>query len=139
MYVPESFNESRPEVLHELIMQHPLGVLVSHGEGGLDANHLPYHLKPDEGAHGVLHAHVSRANPLWRELSDGDEVLVVGHSSGAILGVSILADLIRAGVPARGPVLSFLTLGQVVPMVSFLPEARRLLACFDHPSLATAH
>ena len=55
-----------------------------------------------------------------------DEVLVVGHSSGAILGVSILADLIRAGVPARGPVLSFLTLGQVVPMVSFLPEARRL-------------
>lgn len=59
---------------------------------------------------------------------EGDEVLVVGHSSGAILGVSILADLIRAGVPARGPVLSLLTLGQVVPMVSFLPEAKRLRA-----------
>ncbi|NBE06096.1 hypothetical protein [Paragemmobacter ruber] len=58
--------------------------------------------------------------------SGADEVLVVGHSSGAILGVSILSDLIRAGVPAQGPVLSFLTLGQVVPMVSFLPEARRL-------------
>ncbi len=57
---------------------------------------------------------------------DADEVLVVGHSSGAILGVSILADLIRAGLPARGPVLGFLTLGQVVPMVSFLPEAKRL-------------
>ncbi len=59
---------------------------------------------------------------------EGDEVLVVGHSSGAILGVSILADLIRAGLPARGPVLSLLTLGQVVPMVSFLPEAKRLRA-----------
>lgn len=59
--------------------------------------------------------------------SDVDEVLVVGHSSGAHLGVSILADLIRAGrVPAEGPVLSFLTLGQVVPMVSFLPDAGRL-------------
>lgn len=55
-----------------------------------------------------------------------DEVLVVGHSSGAILGVTILADLIRAGLPERGPALSFLTLGQVVPMMSFLPEARRL-------------
>ena len=56
-----------------------------------------------------------------------DEVLVVGHSSGAHLGVSILADLIRQGrVPANGPALSFLTLGQVVPMVSFLPEAHRL-------------
>ncbi|MCB5198021.1 hypothetical protein LGQ03_02090 [Loktanella sp. TSTF-M6] len=60
---------------------------------------------------------------------DVDEVLVVGHSSGAHLGVSILADLIRdARVPARGPVLSFLTLGQVVPMVSFLPDAHRLRA-----------
>jgi len=64
---------------------------------------------------------------------DCDEVLVVGHSSGAHLGVTVLADLIRAGrVPPDGPALSFLSLGQVVPMVSFLPGAWRLradLAC----------
>lgn len=54
-----------------------------------------------------------------------DEVLVVGHSSGVHLGVSLLADLIRAGVP-RGSVLGFLSLGQAVPMVSFLPGAARL-------------
>ncbi len=60
---------------------------------------------------------------------DVDEVLVVGHSSGAHLAVSILADLIRAGrVPAIGPKLGFLSLGQVVPMVSFLREAHRLRA-----------
>lgn len=56
-----------------------------------------------------------------------DEVLVVGHSSGAHLAVSVLADLIRAGqVPQGRPALAFLSLGQVVPMMSFLPEARRL-------------
>ncbi len=61
--------------------------------------------------------------------SDVDEVLVVGHSSGAHLSVSILADLIRAGeVPDDGPALAFLSLGQVVPMVSFLPKADRLRA-----------
>jgi len=60
---------------------------------------------------------------------DVDEVLVVGHSSGAHLAVSILADLIRSGrVPANGPALGFLSLGQVVPMVSFLPKANRLRA-----------
>ncbi|WP_377505015.1 hypothetical protein [Octadecabacter sp. R77987] len=59
--------------------------------------------------------------------TDADEVLVVGHSSGAHLAVSILADLIRAGrVRADGPKLAFLSLGQVVPMVSFLREAHRL-------------
>lgn len=59
--------------------------------------------------------------------SEMDEVLVVGHSSGAHLGVSILADLIRDGsVLKDGPALGFLSLGQVVPMVSFLPKADRL-------------
>jgi hypothetical protein len=58
-----------------------------------------------------------------------DEVLVVGHSSGAHLAVSVLADLLRAGrVPADGPALGLLTLGQVVPMMSFLPGAARLRA-----------
>ena len=60
---------------------------------------------------------------------DVDEVLVVGHSSGAHLAVSILADLIRGGrVPANRPKLAFLSLGQVVPMVSFLRDAHRLRA-----------
>ncbi|MGR1582853.1 hypothetical protein ACSSNL_15465 [Thalassobius sp. S69A] len=60
--------------------------------------------------------------------TDVDEVLVVGHSSGAHLAVSILSDLIRAGLPAGAPALNLLTLGQVVPMVSFLPKAWRLRA-----------
>ena len=55
-----------------------------------------------------------------------DEVLVVGHSSGVHLAVSVLADLIREGLPAERPALGFLSLGQVVPMVSFLPRAGRL-------------
>ena len=67
--------------------------------------------------------------------TDADEVLVVGHSSGAHLAVSILADLIRARkVAPNGPVLGFLSLGQVVPMVSFLPAAHRLRADLQYLS-----
>ena len=41
--------------------------------------------------------------------------------------MSILADLLRDGrLPQDGPALAFLSLGQVVPMVSFLPRAARL-------------
>lgn len=58
---------------------------------------------------------------------DWDEVLVVGHSSGAHLAVMVLADLIQRGrLPAQGPALGLLTLGQVTPMQSFLPRATRL-------------
>jgi hypothetical protein len=63
-----------------------------------------------------------------------DEVLVVGHSSGVHLAVSVLADLIREGVPAR-PALAFLSLGQAVPMASFLPKAQRLRADLAYLSM----
>ena len=59
-------------------------------------------------------------------LSGVDEVLLVGHSSGVQLGVTVLADLIRQGLPPGAPALGFLSLGQAVPMVSFLPRATRL-------------
>jgi len=59
--------------------------------------------------------------------SDFDEVLVVGHSSGAHLAVSVLADLCRRHpLETFKPALGFLSLGHVVPMVSFLPDARQL-------------
>ena len=60
-----------------------------------------------------------------------DEVLVVGHSSGAYLGVSVLARLLRSGrgpAPQGGTRLAFLSLGHVVPMASFLPRATGLRA-----------
>jgi hypothetical protein len=61
--------------------------------------------------------------------SGADEVLVVGHSFGAHLAVSVLADVLRDGRARRdGPALGLLTLGHVVPMASFLPGARQLRA-----------
>lgn len=55
-----------------------------------------------------------------------DEVLVVGHSSGAHLAVTVLAALLREGRVPRGARLGFLSLGHVVPMLSFLPRAQGL-------------
>lgn len=63
MYVPHHFEESRPERLHALIAQHPLGMLVTHGASGLDANHLPFEMEMREGVLGAWHTHVARANP----------------------------------------------------------------------------
>ncbi|WP_282601772.1 hypothetical protein [Paracoccus sp. PARArs4] len=57
---------------------------------------------------------------------DLDEVLVIGHSSGAYLAVSLLADLLRERPARARPALSLMTLGHVVPMAAFLPDADRL-------------
>lgn len=83
MYVPTHFDEPRAEMLHDLIRQHPFGMLVTHGSNGLDANHLPFELDAKHGKEGVLNAHVARANPVWQDVSNGDEVLVVFRAADA--------------------------------------------------------
>lgn len=83
MYLPRHFEQTRVEELHRLIREHPLGALVVNGPGGLDANHLPFELNPAAGTRGHLLAHVARANPVWREGKDGDDVLVIFRAANA--------------------------------------------------------
>lgn len=77
MYQPSHFVESRPEVLAELIQLHPLGTLVTLGPEGVRADHVPFLFEPSEGPHGMLRAHVARANPLWRDTIPDADVLAI--------------------------------------------------------------
>lgn len=56
---------------------------------------------------------------------DFDEVLIIGHSSGAHIAVGVLAEMLR-NTPETKAKIGFLTLGQVIPMLSYLPDAREL-------------
>jgi transcriptional regulator len=85
MYIPSHFDESDTGRLHALIAGHPLGILVTHGESGLDANHLPFDLEVRDGSSGVLHTHVARANRVWEDIRSGDEVLVVFRAADAYI------------------------------------------------------
>ena len=85
MYVPAHFAETRKDVLHARIVEHPFGTLITHGSSGLDANHIPFELAAEDGELGVLRAHVARANPVWQEVANGDEVLVVFHAGDAYI------------------------------------------------------
>jgi len=77
MYAPSHFNESRTEVLHEFIAQHPLALLVGTCADGLQANHLPLMLEPGNGGSGTLKGHIARGNAMWKEIPAGSEVLAV--------------------------------------------------------------
>lgn len=63
---------------------------------------------------------------------DYDEVLVVGHSSGAQLAVSALSRCVRKNGYTGNSHLGLLTLGQSIAMTSFLPDAHELRADLAH-------
>ena len=84
MYIPAHFSENRPEELHRIINEHPLGTLVTHTSQGLDANHIPFEFDAGKGPHGTLQAHIARNNPL-KDIADGAEVMVIFRSVDAYI------------------------------------------------------
>lgn len=84
MYTRSYFDETRSEKLQGLIVQHPLGTVITHGAAGLDATHIPFELAAPtaDAPFGILRAHVARANPLWRH--EGDTLVVFQGASAYV-------------------------------------------------------
>lgn len=87
------FAVDEPARLHALMAEHPLGTwMTTAPDGSLRADHVPFLFDPARGAHGTLLAHVSRANPVWRDLAStegaGGRSLVVFHGPQAYVSPS---------------------------------------------------
>jgi len=87
MHRPPHFREDRLDVLHAAMRAHPLAALVTTGREGLVANHIPF-LVEDDGEHGVLHAHLARANGQLEALRGGGEALVIFQGPQAYVSPS---------------------------------------------------
>ena len=77
MYNPSHFRVDDAEAISSVIRRYPLGLLVSQGPDGVQASPVPFLYFPEEGQHGVLRAHVARANPHGKLLATNDSCLVV--------------------------------------------------------------
>lgn len=85
MYTPPHFAIAEPTELHRIVREHPLGVLVTQGGSGLDADHIPFEFDPAAGTLGTLTAHVARANTLWQHCPSGTPVMVVFRGAEAYI------------------------------------------------------
>ena len=88
MYTPSAFRQNDLPTLHALIDQVRLAVLVSHGESGIQASHLPLLLIPEEGEFGTLYGHFARGNEHWRTLTGGAEALAIFQGVDAYVSPS---------------------------------------------------
>jgi transcriptional regulator len=77
MYTPSHFAINDLLELQQQILGTRLALLVTHGEQGLQASHLPLLLNTEEGPNGTLYGHFARANAQWKELQNGAEALVI--------------------------------------------------------------
>ncbi len=77
MYNSKPHQEHDLGRLHQHMLDTRLAVLVSHGDQGLLATHLPVLVDTTEGEFGTVYAHLARANRQWQDLAQGVEALLV--------------------------------------------------------------
>jgi transcriptional regulator len=94
MYQPQHFREDDPGVQQALIRAHPLGLLVTAGSSGLEANLIPFVLDPSAG---VLQGHLARPNPQWQGVGPSTEALVVFQGPEAYITPSWYAVKAETG------------------------------------------
>jgi len=117
MYLPRHFTEDRVPTLHEAIRSAGLATLVTVGDSGPEANHVPVLLDAGPGPLGTLVGHVARANPVWRTARAGVPALAIFLGPDAYVSPSWYATKERTGevvptwnyvaVHASGPIRFF--------------------------------
>ena len=97
MYQPPHFREDRLAVQHALIRSHSLGLLITAGPGGLQANFIPFLVMAEGSERGTLRAHLARANPQVEELAAVAECLVVFQGPQHYISPSLYATKRETG------------------------------------------
>lgn len=97
MFTPAAFKITDAAPLFELVQTYPFAPLVTARDGNVEVSHLPFVLDPTQGAHGVLLAHMARANPHWKLFEPSRESTVIFTGPHGYVSPSWYAD--SASVP----------------------------------------
>lgn len=85
MYIPTYHEQTDSNAAHALIEAYPLGAWVALGKSELVANHIPFVLDKTRGRFGTLIGHVSRANPIWQQVSTTESSIVLFQGAQAYI------------------------------------------------------
>ncbi len=88
LYVPRHNREEDVQVLHAFIEAHPFATLVSAGDDGPEATHIPLLFDATRGRQGMLLGHLARANAHWKWLEKYPDVLAIFHGPQAFVSAA---------------------------------------------------
>jgi len=77
VYVPPHFSVDDLAQLQDGMRRFPFAAIVTHGEAGLVASHVPVLLETEPAPYGTLLFHFARPNPHWRTIAANAQTLVM--------------------------------------------------------------
>lgn len=89
MYIPKHYAEENWEQQESLIKANPLGTVVSSGENGIIANHIPFYLHIDKDTNKkYLQGHIAKVNHQIPSFKEEGEVLIIFQSPSSYISPS---------------------------------------------------
>ncbi|WP_421847511.1 FMN-binding negative transcriptional regulator [Marinomonas sp.] len=85
MYTPKHFAITDQAELLDFVKAFPFATLVSNGEDGLNAEHIPMLVHVDADNRVFLQAHIAKTNKLWQNLANQADVLVIFQGENAYI------------------------------------------------------
>jgi transcriptional regulator len=128
MYNPEVFREEDRDEITAMIRSCGLATFVTNSPQGLIATHVPMFFAENEGEHGVLYGHISKANPQWKE-SSAEEALVIFQGPNAYITPAWYASKTETGRVV--PTWNYLAV-HAYGAVEFYQDRARLLEAVSH-------
>lgn len=127
MYIPRKFKQENIEKLVSFIQTHSFATLVVNTSSGLEAMHLPVLLEQKDDTL-YLEGHIARANPLWRKVEQGSNVLTVFHGPNCYISPSFYPTKGETGkaVPTWNYVVAHVT-----GMISFIHDKEWIYGVID--------
>jgi transcriptional regulator len=132
MYSPSHFEETRIDVMHELMRQYPLATVIASTPAGLVADHIPLQVVLTDEKKGKLIGHVARANPLW-QIDPETELLIVfqgaqcyispnWYASKSSSGGKVVPTWNYAVVHVRGKLKALQEAHEILPILNALTQ-----------------
>lgn len=128
MYIPKKFKQSDTAALKTLMVEYPFATLIGSSELGLEVNHIPLMLKQVDGK-DTLQGHIAKANPLWKNIADKAEVLVVFNGPNCYISPNFYPTKMATGKAV--PTWNYVAV-HVKGLISFVHDNTRnldLLSC----------
>lgn len=83
MFVPPAFRVDDRTTLHALMTHHPFATLITVGDDGMEASHLPLLLDTSGDGYGTLIGHVSGGNAQRHAFRNDRQALAIFHGPDA--------------------------------------------------------
>jgi transcriptional regulator len=128
MYIPKRFLQDDIHKLKGMMASYSFATFITQNGAEIEANHMPLILNKS-AERDVLQGHIAKANPMWKNLKDKSEVLIIFNGPNCYISPNYYPTKIENGKVV--PTWNYVSV-HVKGIVSFIHDEQCVLTMLNN-------